>query len=75
MDVLASIENEKTLLLLKVKQLERMLKSLNAQEHSMKKEMADIDLQIDYYEHLAKDMKKDVHPPKLNSLLTHMKKA
>lgn len=74
-EVFASVENERIRLLLKVKELKLELKRVQEREAKIKSEMEDVDAQIAYYDHLTKDIKKDIHPPKLYSLLQDMKKA
>lgn len=72
---MVSIRNEKMLLIEKAKELELKLMSVQEQENKIKMEIVDVDAQIDYYHHLTKDIKKDVHPPKLHGLLKDMGKG
>lgn len=72
---MVSIRNEKMILLEKAKELELKLRSVHEQENKIKMEIDDVDTQIAYYHHLTKDIKKDVHPPKLHGLLKDMGKG
>ncbi|MCK5548138.1 MAG: hypothetical protein KAI64_03930 [Thermoplasmata archaeon] len=71
-DVLTSIRNEKMILLAKVKKLKLRLKRIHEREEKIKREMMDVNAQIIYYDGLTKDIKKDINPPKLHSLLQDM---
>lgn len=71
-EVLASIRNEKTALLLKVRELKLRLGQIAEKEGRIRAEIESVDAQIAYYDGLAKDMKKGVSPPKLHGLLDHI---
>lgn len=71
-EVLASIKNEKTGLLLKMRDLKSKLARIEDREETIKEEIESVDAQIAYYDGLAKDMKKGTNPPKLHGLLDHI---
>jgi hypothetical protein len=71
-EVLASIRNEKTGLLLKEKELRLRLRRIEEREERIRDEIVSVDAQIAYYDGLAKDMKKGISPPKLHGLLDHI---
>jgi chromosome segregation ATPase len=72
LEVLASIRNEKTGLLLKMKELRLKLSQIEEREERIKEEIESVEAQIAYYDGLAKDMKKGINPPKLHGLLDHI---
>jgi peptidoglycan hydrolase CwlO-like protein len=69
------IEEERRLLAVRISDLQKELKKVQEQEHKIRNEIDEVNLQIDYYEHLTQDMKKDIHPPKLNRLLHGMRRT
>jgi hypothetical protein len=71
-EVLTSIRNEKTALLIKVKELKLRLGEIEEREQRIREEIESVDAQIAYYDGLAKDMKKGISPPKLHGLLDHI---
>jgi hypothetical protein len=73
--VLASIKDEKTLLVLQSVELKMKLSQIQERERRIRAEIESVEAQISYYDGLTKDMKKGVHPPKLHGLLDHMGKG
>jgi len=71
----ATLEKERMVLHQKAKNLELRLKQVREQEEKLKAEIEEVDIQIAYYDGLTKDIKKDIHPPKLDSLLHDMRRA
>jgi hypothetical protein len=55
---------------LRERQLLGTIRDLEAEETRLLSEIARVDQQVTYYESLARDMKRELGPPKLSGLLT-----
>jgi len=69
-----AIEEEKRLRK-RQRQLEEVLSYLEKEEKRLLAEMAKVGEQVAYYDSLAKDMKKELEPPKLSGLLRSFRKT
>ncbi len=74
-NVISSIEKEKAGLFLKARELEIELNNIQRKENKLKIEIEDVNYQISYYYNLTKEMKRDINPPKLRTLLKDMRKG
>jgi uncharacterized protein YlxW (UPF0749 family) len=55
---------------LRERQLVDTIRDLEEEENRLLGEIAKVDQQVTYYESLARDMKRELGPPKLSTLLT-----
>lgn len=55
---------------LRERQVVEALRDLDEEEVRLETELDRVDRQVAYYESLARDMKKELGPPKLSTLLT-----
>ncbi len=56
-------------------QIEKILKELNEEEERLSRELAKAEKQLAYYNSLTSDMKRELEPPGLASMLKSFRKA
>ena len=60
---------------LRERQLVNTIRDLEEEENRLLGEIAKVDHQVTYYESLARDMKRELGPPKLSNLLTSFERG
>jgi len=57
----------------RVREVEAALRDVEGEELRLSEELAKVDAQAGYYDSLAGDMKRDVHPPSLHGLIRSLR--